>query len=154
MSKILQIETTSEICSVAISDNGKTLESQVHQEKQKHSAVLTLLIEKALKNTGLLTNELDAIAVSRGPGSYTGLRIGVSVAKGMCYAANLPLLSVNTLKAMSLHVLSSGDIKDRQETLLCPMLDARRMEVYQALYNTRLDSIKGIHAANCRCTKL
>ncbi len=130
MSIILGLETSTKICSVAISDGDKLLALKEEGGEYSHSEKLTMFIQVALKDAGLNLKGVDAIAVSKGPGSYTGLRIGVSVAKGLCYSLEKPLIAVDTLQAMALGI--STKIKSE---LYCPMIDARRMEVYTALYN-------------------
>ncbi len=138
---ILHIETSTDICSVALSVDGEVVLDKVSTEGPSHAAVLGVFIEEAvglMKKQGL---NVDAVAVSSGPGSYTGLRIGVSTAKGLCYGYGIPLISVPTLElladiAISRHALDSGG-------LYCPMLDARRMEVYSALYDAMLHPVRG-----------
>ena len=130
MSIILGIETSTKICSVAISNGNKLLALEEEGGDYSHSEKLTVFIQKVVKKTSLNLREIDAVAVSKGPGSYTGLRIGVSVAKGLCYALDIPLIAVDTLQAMALHPKLSAD-------LFCPMIDARRMEVYTAIYDAQ-----------------
>ena len=142
MSLILSIETSTTVCSVALSDGGLTVVEEKLFLEKSHSNLLTLVIESIMKHAGLKLGELDAVAVSKGPGSYTGLRIGVSIAKGVCYALDKPLLSVNTLKAMA-HEVNQFNV---QGSLLCPMIDARRMEVYTALYDGGLKEIQATSA--------
>lgn len=132
------LETSTEVCSVALSENGKIVTFREETEGYRHSEKLTLFVGEALDEAGWTTSMLDAVCVSRGPGSYTGLRIGVSVAKGLCFGSGVPLISVSTLQAMADHVVQhfqdlSGE--ESRDALLCPMLDARRMEVYTALFN-------------------
>ncbi len=129
MAKILSIETAAEGCSVAIHRDGQLIGSKGQFEVRSAAETLTILIQELLDELGYTFQMLDALAVSKGPGSYTGLRIGVSTAKGICYATDLPLLSVNTLDAMAEDPEINGF-----DGLLCPMLDARRMEVYCKLY--------------------
>lgn len=132
MSLILGIETSTKICSVAISDGEKLLALEEEGGEYSHSEKLTVFIQKVLDKAGVKLSAIDAVAVSKGPGSYTGLRIGVSVAKGLCYALDKPLIAVDTLQAMAKNAaLNCGDT----EALYSPMIDARRMEVYTALYN-------------------
>lgn len=142
MSKILSIETSTTVCSVAISEGEQVLAFQKLFLEKSHSNLLTLVIEGLAKHCGLTLQELDAIAVSKGPGSYTGLRIGVSTAKGLCFALQKPLIAINTLKAMAKGV-SSFNVSD---SLLCPMIDARRMEVYTALYDPELNELRKTEA--------
>ena len=139
MAKILNIETSSYACSVALCQNGEISDFIETIEDKSHASLLTVLISNILKKNNLKVSELDAVSVSKGPGSYTGLRIGVSAAKGICYGANIPLLSV-----CSLHSMSYGIVHDKKymenipavdHTVLCPMIDARRMEVYTAMFD-------------------
>ncbi len=139
MALILNIETSSDLCSVALGHDGRMVDLFLGEEERDHSRVLTLLIEKILKKNKLEMKNLEAVAVSEGPGSYTGLRIGVSAAKGIAYGLNIPLLAVSTLEALAVYVT----IERREEIqktlgekgLLCPMIDARRMEVYSAFFD-------------------
>lgn len=140
MSLILGIETSTKICSVAISSGEKLLALEEEGGEYSHSEKLTVFIQKVLAKAKLELNDIDAIAVSKGPGSYTGLRIGVSVAKGLCYALNKPLIAVDTLQAMARNPLLN------HEGLYCPMIDARRMEVYTALYDGNNNSVTPITA--------
>jgi len=129
---ILSLETSSPICSVALHQEGALLgQSELRLEKS-HSSHLSVLIEQLLENTGNTMHNLGAVAVSDGPGSYTGLRIGAAAAKGICYALNIPLLAVSTLQALAHQV--TAFTSQPEAYLYCPMLDARRMEVYAALY--------------------
>lgn len=141
MNYILQIETATTVCSVALSKDGETLAVKQINERNIHAEVITLFIDGLLEETGVSYNQLDAIAVSSGPGSYTGLRIGISTAKGLCFALDKPLIAVETLDAMA-----DGLVNDRQlagtDVLLCPMIDARRMEVYTAIFDTKGNRIK------------
>ena len=127
MSYILSIDTSDTACSVAIHKEGKLISSLMKKEGRSSAEMLTMLIEEVMSKAQLTYSELSAVAISKGPGSYTGLRIGVSTAKGICYAAGLPLLSVNTLALMA-------EMLDTK-SLLCPMIDARRMEVYCAVFD-------------------
>jgi tRNA threonylcarbamoyladenosine biosynthesis protein TsaB len=131
MSLILSIETSTTVCSVALTKDNVVLSKEILFAEQSHSTHLTLLIDKVLKNVDHTMSELDAVAVSEGPGSYTGLRIGVSTAKGLCYALSIPLISVSTLAAMAHQMIR----QEQKKVLYVPMLDARRMEVYTATYN-------------------
>jgi len=131
MPAILNIETATEICSVAVAAGGEVILKE-DQRPNIHSASLTIFIEEILEKAGLQPSSLDAVAVSIGPGSYTGLRIGLSVAKGLCYALDKPLIAVPTLQAMA----AGAALQDGwpEDVLFCPMIDARRMEVYSAFY--------------------
>ncbi len=139
MTYILNIETATPICSVSLAKDGKVLDCIENHEGQTHAELLTVFIEQILERNQLHARDLSAVAVSSGPGSYTGLRIGVSVAKGICYGRNIPLITVPTLQAMAWGVAHKN--KDG-ETLLCPMIDARRMEVYMCVFNADLKEIK------------
>jgi tRNA threonylcarbamoyladenosine biosynthesis protein TsaB len=132
---ILHIETATPVCSVALSENDQVLALRESLEGKNHSLLLTRFIEEVLRETGATFSALSAVAVSRGPGSYTGLRIGVSTAKGLSYGLSVPLISVGTLASMTAGI-SPGYAKsgNNHELLFCPMIDARRMEVYSALY--------------------
>lgn len=141
--KLLNIETATEICSISISDNAKILALQESNAPFSHTAQLTILIDNALKQLGLPLSSIDAVALSSGPGSYTALRVGSSVAKGICYALNKPLISVDTLKSLAL--ATRNKIADK-DALYCPMIDARRMEVYTALYDAEMNEIEATHA--------
>ncbi|MGJ1419314.1 tRNA (adenosine(37)-N6)-threonylcarbamoyltransferase complex dimerization subunit type 1 TsaB [Sphingobacterium spiritivorum] len=131
---ILQIETATPACSVAVSLDGDVITAVGAEENNIHATHLTVFIEKALQNAGITVQDLSAVAVSMGPGSYTGLRIGVSAAKGLCYALDIPLIAIDTLYAM-FSGFSQRIVQENEKILLCPMIDARRMEVYSALYD-------------------
>lgn len=142
MSIILSIETSTKACSAAIHQNGKLLSvSELYNEKSS-SGMLTTLIEHVVKTASLTLHDIDAVAVAKGPGSYTGLRIGVSTAKGLCFTLEKPLIAINTLEAMAYSMFRGYLLENIQisisniqhSTLLVPMLDARRMEVYCAVY--------------------
>jgi tRNA threonylcarbamoyladenosine biosynthesis protein TsaB len=135
MSVILQIETATTSCSVALAIDGNVSAFKQINERNIHAEVITLFIDELITAAGLTYDDLDAIAVSSGPGSYTGLRIGISTAKGLCFALNKPLIAIETLEAMAYGVLNNEEIVVDKNTLLCPMIDARRMEVYCALFN-------------------
>ncbi len=137
MSCILHIETSTNICSVALSEDGTCLFEKENSGAPSHAALLAPYVEEALSFADSHAIPLDAVAVSQGPGSYTGLRIGVSTAKGVCYGRNVPLIAIPTLELLSVPVLLYHD-ELPEDALLCPMLDARRMEVYTALYNRAL----------------
>jgi tRNA threonylcarbamoyladenosine biosynthesis protein TsaB len=134
MSLILQIETATTVCSVALAEDGIVLASKELEQRNAHAEVITVFIDELLKTTGKHYPELAAVAISSGPGSYTGLRIGVSVAKGLCFALDIPLIAVETLEAMTDGIISQ-QIFDDTDTLLCPMIDARRMEVFTAIFD-------------------
>ncbi|MFD0751432.1 tRNA (adenosine(37)-N6)-threonylcarbamoyltransferase complex dimerization subunit type 1 TsaB [Mucilaginibacter calamicampi] len=129
---ILQIETATTVCSVALANQGRVIAIKEANQRNIHAEAITVFIDEILNKAGIKYSELDAVAVSSGPGSYTGLRIGVSTAKGLCYALDKPLIAVETLEAMAGGLIVSGVDSD---VLLCPMIDARRMEVYTALFD-------------------
>jgi len=139
MARILALETSSHICSVAIGDAGQVIAGTLLEDNRDktHAALLGVFIKKALDVAGFKANQLDAIAVSKGPGSYTGLRIGVSTAKGLAYSAGIPLIAVDTLQSLAASVSAKipNNLTINSDTWLCPMFDARRMEVYCAFYN-------------------
>ncbi|MBB5394952.1 tRNA (adenosine(37)-N6)-threonylcarbamoyltransferase complex dimerization subunit type 1 TsaB [Mucilaginibacter sp. AK015] len=137
---ILQIETATTSCSVALAQNGQVLAFKEINARNMHAQVITVYIDELMAQTGGTYASLDAIAVSCGPGSYTGLRIGVSTAKGLCYALDKPLIAVETLAAMAGGATAENAIDSN--TLLCPMIDARRMEVYTALFTATGEMIK------------
>jgi len=143
MATILQIETATQVCSAAISHDGKTIALKELMANNIHAGSLTLFIKEALEAAGLQFEDLDAIAVSMGPGSYTGLRIGVSTAKGLCYALDKPLIAIPTLQMMAQgFMLQSADYNG----LVCAMIDARRMEVFTSIYNNELDTVTPVSA--------
>ncbi|MFC6100090.1 tRNA (adenosine(37)-N6)-threonylcarbamoyltransferase complex dimerization subunit type 1 TsaB [Olivibacter domesticus] len=143
---ILHIDTATPVCSVALTINGVLSAYRDHDEPNIHASKLTVFIEELLLEAKIAINQLSAISVSKGPGSYTGLRIGVSVAKGICYALDVPLIAVNTLDAMMQGFKASlseqSDRGNELNTLFCPMIDARRMEVYTAIYDAHLSIIE------------
>ncbi len=137
MSKILCIDTATDVCTVAIMEGEKIVALKESGNERSHAVQLAPFIEEVMSKASLTVNDLDAIAISRGPGSYTGLRIGVSTAKGMCYGSGKPLISVSTLQSMCSGV--PHEFLDKQKLndyYFAPMLDARRMEVYSALYHS------------------
>lgn len=145
---ILCIETATPVCSVALCNRNGAVALKESGEDKSHASRLTIFIEELLRETGVKAGSLEAVAVSKGPGSYTGLRIGVSAAKGIAYAASVPLIAVDTTLSMFLgfsdalkrkNDIQSGDI-------FCPALDARRMEIYYAIYDAAGKTLKGINA--------
>ncbi|WP_121810410.1 tRNA (adenosine(37)-N6)-threonylcarbamoyltransferase complex dimerization subunit type 1 TsaB [Mucilaginibacter kameinonensis] len=142
MSLILQIETATTSCSVALARYGEVLDFKEINARNIHAEVITLYIDELLNNSGIQYNDLDAIAVSSGPGSYTGLRIGVSTAKGLCFALDKPLIAIETLEAMAFGVIDNPGFFEDENTLLCPMIDARRMEVYTALFDSEGNRVR------------
>ena len=139
---ILNIETSTKACSVALHKNGELIVSREDVTTNfSHSEKLLKFISKLFSDAKLSLSDLDAIAVSMGPGSYTGLRIGVSTAKGLCYGLDIPLISISTLKAMSF-----GMALEIKADLYCPMIDARRMEVYSAFFDINNTEVRKIQA--------
>jgi tRNA threonylcarbamoyladenosine biosynthesis protein TsaB len=146
MTTILSLETATEVCSVALSMDDQIIAVKESSGTNEHSSRLTLYIEEVVKTAGISLREIDAVAVSMGPGSYTGLRIGVSTAKGLCYALDKPLIAISTLKAMAKNALIVHKDELPGITLLCPMIDARRMEVFTALYDFALSERTAVDA--------
>ena len=145
MSCILHIETSTDVCSVALSQDGLCIDERVETNGPSHAQVLPAFVEEMISFADNHAIPLDAVAVSSGPGSYTGLRIGTSTAKGICYGRNIPLIAIPTLKILSTPVLLfEEDMPD--DALLCPMLDARRMEVYTAVYDRALNCHEEVKA--------
>ncbi len=137
---ILNIETATKNCSVALAKGGKTIVyKEIAEEGYSHAERLHVFIEEIIKEAGITFQDLSAVAVSQGPGSYTGLRIGVSAAKGLCFALDIPLIAVDTLQVLA----SQAAVSDG---LIVPMLDARRMEVYSAIFNSNFDKIRAVEA--------
>ena len=144
MSTILHIETSTDICSVAVSENSQVIFQQDDRSGQNHAERLGTMVDEALSFTDNHAIPFDGVAVSCGPGSYTGLRIGVSMAKGICYGRELKLIAVPTLELLCVPVLLR-EIPE-EDALLCPMLDARRMEVYAGIYDRGLKPVREIGA--------
>lgn len=134
---ILCIETSTNICSAALCADGKPISERVSVAEANHAGLLPVYVESLLSCARESGHSIEAVAISEGPGSYTGLRIGASLAKGLCYGMNIPLIPVPTLQVLSAAALSR--LEGKENLLLCPMLDARRMEVYTALYDTHLN---------------
>lgn len=145
MSCILNIETSTHVCSVSVTEDGACIFNQEDHNGPNHAEILGVYVDEALSFVDSHAIPLDAVAVSCGPGSYTGLRIGVSMAKGICYGRDVKLISVPTLKLLSVPVLLQEMIQE-ENALLCPMLDARRMEVYAGIYDRALNEIKPVSA--------
>ena len=141
---ILQLETATNMCSVALAAGAEVLAVKEINERNVHASQITLFIDEVMKAADKSYQDLDAVSVSKGPGSYTGLRIGVSTAKGLCFALDIPLIAVDTLESMASGFLLSHSISEN--TLLCPMIDARRMEVYTAVFNEHLGLVEGVEA--------
>lgn len=141
MPTILNIETSTEVCSVALTSEGAILEHYEEFDGRNHATLLSGFIKGCLDHLRRHEMKLDAIAVSLGPGSYTGLRIGLSEAKGLAYALDVPLIGVDTLKLMAVSVMFSQEELD-ENVMFAPMIDARRMEVYTAVYNLALNTLE------------
>lgn len=148
MPLILNIETATQVCSVGLSNGMEILSIRESHEKNIHAARLTVFCEEVMREAGKTMHDLDAVSVSKGPGSYTGLRIGVSTAKGFCYALDIPLIAVATLQSLALGALRllEDSPKPPVNTLYCPMIDARRMEVYTALFDQQNNEVRATEA--------
>ncbi|GGG32145.1 tRNA (adenosine(37)-N6)-threonylcarbamoyltransferase complex dimerization subunit type 1 TsaB [Pontibacter amylolyticus] len=137
MPLLLALETSSNVCSVALYKGADLLGASELQIEKSHSSHITVMISQLVENCGYTLHDLSAVAVSGGPGSYTGLRIGSSTAKGLCYSLDIPLLEVSTLYGLAKQAIDG--VPNAQEYLFCPMMDARRMEVYTCLLNANLE---------------
>jgi len=142
---ILNIETSTRVCSVALAVDGKVVSIRESTVKNAHAESITVFSEEVIKEAKISFPDLDAVAVSKGPGSYTGLRIGVSTAKGFCYAINKPLIAINTLLALASGMKEKRN-KISKSDLFCPMIDARRMEVYTAVFDYQLNEVQQTRA--------
>jgi tRNA threonylcarbamoyladenosine biosynthesis protein TsaB len=140
MSLILSIDTAFETASVCLAKDGEILQSSESGNHKEHASWLHPAIAAMLKNNGSNINELNAVAINIGPGSYTGLRVGLAAAKGFCFALNIPLIAINSLKILAYAV------QDKETAIICPVIDARRMEVFTAVYNKMLQEIKPPYA--------
>ena len=159
---ILCLETSTAVCSVALVDNSNVIALRESLDDQNHAEKITIFIDEVMKEANISYNELEAIAVSKGPGSYTGLRIGVSTAKGLCYAMEKPLIAIDTLAAMTegfldnnfdnnTNIMSSSlslssSLSSSSSSIFCPMIDARRMEVYSAFFTGDMKKISDTEA--------
>ena len=150
MALILHIETATQICSTALSLDGRLVEKMETDDPRSHARRLAPFIDHILKNNNVEVSGLDAVSISLGPGSFTGLRIGVSTAKGLAYGAGIPVIGVATLQALANRLVSEHpallEENEANGLLLCPMIDARRMEVYTALFNPRLEIVREVRA--------
>lgn len=140
MSSILCVDTSSFICSVSVFENLSLISSNSTEVEKSHSKFIIQLIDQSLKDANIKINEVDAFAVSMGPGSYTGLRIGVSTIKGLCYSLEKPLISINTLEILSKSALNH--INDYNDFFICPMIDARRMEVFTKMLDNDFNEVE------------
>ena len=143
---ILNIETATAVCSVSLTENEQVLAERVAFNGPSHASLLAVFVDDVVKKSKILGRTIKAIAVSSGPGSYTGLRIGVSMAKGLCFGWNIPLLNIPTLDILARKVVLSVPNDTSSNALFCAMLDARRMEVYVALYDCSLQKIRDTEA--------
>lgn len=140
MSIILNIETSTDICSVSISVDGECIALKISDNDRSHSKILASFIQDVLRESNFKPKDINALALSSGPGSYTGLRIGASTAKGFCYGADIPLIAVNTMQIIAkMALLQKTDLDNN--CVIIPMIDARRMEVYAAGFNDNLDVV-------------
>lgn len=147
MTYILHIESSTKNCSVSISENGKNVALiEERYDQYMHSEKLLVFIDEVIKKTNISRNELSSVAVSKGPGSYTGLRIGVSLAKGLCYALDIPLISVPSTQVLAHTLLLRQDISESD--IICSTIDARRMEVYNCFYDNSIQPISNIISTN------
>ncbi len=141
---ILNIETATEVCSVVVSKDGQIIYQKEETEGPSHAVLLAVFVNEAVREVKALNLILDAVAVSCGPGSYTGLRIGVSEAKGLCYGLDIPMIAINSLRIMANGVVQNDMAGN--DALLCPMIDARRMEVYDVLLDSKLCEVLPVSA--------
>lgn len=141
---ILLIETATSTCSAAVALNGKVVAVEEKEERNIHAGSLTLFIDEVIRRSGIRYSDLAAVAVSMGPGSYTGLRIGVSAAKGLCFALDIPLIAISSLDSLAFGLLEQ--LRPGPDSILIPMIDARRMEVYLKCLNSSLETLQDVEA--------
>jgi tRNA threonylcarbamoyladenosine biosynthesis protein TsaB len=149
MAVILILETSTDVCSVALMKDGHIIDIIESKDGQNHARLVTVFADSLMERNNIKPIDLVAVAVSKGPGSYTGLRIGISTAKGICYASRIPLIGIGTLEAMSDYVMSSRikySISEDKPCIYCPMIDARRMEVYTMLLDENGNVLKAVTA--------
>lgn len=147
MNTILNIDTSTTVCSVALSAGGECLSMRKDESGNNHSRVIGVFTQQLLQEADSNGWKVAAVALSQGPGSYTGLRIGTSFAKGLCYGMDIPLIAIPTLKIMAWTVAQRLKAEGvHTDALLCPMIDARRMEVYSAVYNMELNEVEAVSA--------
>lgn len=149
MALLLSLETSTQCCSAALHDDGILIASELIETPRSAASQLAVMIERVFQTTNRKPHELKGVIVAAGPGSYTGLRIGVATAKGLCYALNIPIISVNTLELLAYQLLELDSMKNNihnNKAILCPMLDARRMEVYCALFDRDLTYVERVQA--------
>jgi tRNA threonylcarbamoyladenosine biosynthesis protein TsaB len=140
MALILTIDTATEVAGICLAKNGGSIASIQNTDQKDHASWLHVAIEEMMHNAGFTMNDLDAIAITSGPGSYTGLRVGMATAKGFCYALNIPLITENTLSVMAFAAMQQYK-NNAADILFCPMIDARRMEVFTAVFNNSLEEV-------------
>jgi len=150
MSRLILIETSTSLCSVALAVDGKIVGREESTTPKAHAAMTAPFVDKVLKDNGLKVSDCDAVCVSEGPGSYTGLRVGSSTAKGLCFAAGIPLLAVSTLEVLAVGAVQRGLVPDGCRYIV-PMIDARRMEVYTALFSPKGECLSEISALVVDC---
>jgi tRNA threonylcarbamoyladenosine biosynthesis protein TsaB len=143
---LLCIESSTAICSVSLAVNNVEVATVETDSGYNHASVLALFVEKVLRDAGLSADDIDAVAVSGGPGSYTGLRIGISTAKGICYALEKPLIALSALESMAMELARTYVSKSKEQVILIPMIDARRMEVYCGVWDNRLEQMQPVEA--------
>lgn len=146
MSYILHIESSQDVCSVCIAREGQLVALRETTDGNQHAQLLTQYTDDLLRENGIAPRELVAVALSQGPGSYTGLRIGSSAAKGLCFGLEIPLIAVDTLQSMASLFTDTNASSIEAGDILCPMIDARRMEVYTALFNTQMQEQRPVSA--------
>lgn len=144
MATIINIETATRVCSVSLSRDNTLIAIRESLIENSHSGQVTVFVNEVLEEAGIPISEVDAFSVSKGPGSYTGLRIGASTVKGFCYAIEKPLISIGTLDSMANGIISKNIFDS--DTLFCPMIDARRMEVYCAIFDSQLNIVRPVRA--------
>ena len=147
MEKILLIETSTALCSVALAENGTITAYRESSAPKAHASLTAVFVQEVLAERGVSLNDCDAICVSMGPGSYTGLRVGVSTAKGLCFGSGKPLIAVGTLDTLVAQAFSSAEAGANVEPrYVIPMIDARRMEAYTAIYDRALREVREVKA--------
>lgn len=146
MATLLALETSTTVCSVSLSKDGAILAERKTTTPNSHAQTLTVFIDEVMKEASEAYTQLDAVAVSEGPGSYTGLRIGVSTAKGLCYALSKPLIAISTLQTMTQQLIRTNPSLNELNSILVPMIDARRMEVYSAHFNWSSEMVREVEA--------
>lgn len=139
MPLLVNIDTATEVASVCISKDGETLGLTKSKNQKEHACFIHAAIDRILENSSFKLKDLDAIAVTSGPGSYTGVRVGMATAKGFCFALSKPLIAINTLEVMTKAAIDTTN--EKTDLLFCPMIDARRMEVFTAIYNAKLEEV-------------